>query len=72
MIKLDLSTEEMKDLTHEEIEIAKARKLELLILPYLRRNINFFYAGGNLPNKSKAYHDKMNKGYLEQAILERQ
>ena len=53
MIKLDLSTEEMKDLTHEEIEIAKARKLELLILPYLRR-------------------DKMNKGDLEQAILERQ
>lgn len=71
MINLELSDKEKENLTNEEIEIAKARKLELLILPYLKRNINFFYAGGDLPNKAKAYNDKMDKNILEQEIEKR-
>ena len=52
MINLRLNNEESKNLSEEEIEIAMARKLEILILPYLRRNINFFYAGGDLKGKA--------------------
>lgn len=66
MINLELSTREKENLTDEEI--AKARKLELLILPYLKRNINFFYAGGNIPNKAKAYNTKMDDTILEEKI----
>lgn len=68
MIDLELSQEEMKNLTEEEIEIAKARKLELLVLPFLRRNMQFFYAGGNLQGKAKAYRTAMDKEELEQTI----
>ena len=68
MIKLDLSAEESKLLTNDEIEITKARKLEFLILPHLRRNINFFYAGANIPKKAKAYSQPVNEKELTDAI----
>ena len=68
MINLDLSTKEKSKLTQDEIELAKARKLELLILPHLRRNIDFFYRAGDIPNKSKAYHKKLNREELERNI----
>lgn len=71
MINLELSAKEKDKLTNEEMEIAKARKLELLILPHLRRNINFFYAGGNIPNKARAYNEEMNREILEETIKER-
>ena len=68
MIKLELTPNEAKGLTNEELEIAKARKLELLILPHLRRNINFFYAGANIPKKAKAYHQPLDKNVLENSL----
>ena len=37
----DLVNVECYNLTKDETEIAMARKLEFLILPHLRRNINF-------------------------------
>ena len=58
MIKLELSDEEKKGLTEDECEIAMARKLEILLIPYLRRNIDFFYAGANIPkNKMHIIND---------------
>lgn len=68
MIKLDLSTKESRNLTNDELEIAKARKLEFLILPHLRRNINFFYAGANIPKKSEAYNRPIKETELSEAI----
>ena len=68
MIKLDLSKKEMENLTQDEIELAKARKLEILILPYLKRNIKFFYAGGNLTQKREAYRTELNKKELEERM----
>ena len=41
MINIKLTEKEKQGLTEEEIEIAMARKLEILILPHLRRNIKF-------------------------------
>ncbi len=71
MIKLNLNENEIKNLTEDEIEIAKARKLEILILPILRRNLDFFYAGGNLKGKANAYRQPLDKNALEQAIRNR-
>lgn len=68
MIDLKLSADEIKGLTEDEIEIAKARKLEILIMPFLRRNMQFFYAGGNLQGKAKAYRESMDEQILEQTI----
>ena len=68
MINLELSEKEMQNLTKEQIEIAKARKLEILILPILKRNIQFFYAGGNLQGKAKAYRNPLDKKAVEHAI----
>lgn len=69
MIKLTLSKKESENLTKDEIEIAKARKLEILILPFLRRNMQFFYAGGDLPGKAKAYNQPINEKELEETLL---
>ncbi len=71
MIDLRLSEKEMKNLTEEEIEIAKARKLEILILPLLRRHMQFFYAGGNLQGKAKAYREPIDEQELEQTMHNR-
>lgn len=71
MINLRLNNEESKQLSEEEIEIAMARKLEILILPYLRRNIKFFYAGGNLKGKAKAYRKELKQTELEKMIKEK-
>lgn len=71
MINLKLSEKEKFGLREEEIEIAKARKLEILILPLLRRNMQFFYAGGDLQGKSKAYSQPINERDLKQAINNR-
>lgn len=68
MINLELNDNEKAGLNEEQQEIAKARKLEILILPFLRRNINFFYAGGNLKGKAKAYREKINKNKFEEII----
>lgn len=68
MIKIELSDKEKEGLTQEKMEIAMARKLELLILPHLRRNINFFYAGANIPKKAKAYHDELNKEQVDDVM----
>jgi hypothetical protein len=68
MIKLDLSTKECYNLTKDETEIAMARKLEFLILPHLRRNINFFYAGANIPKKSEAYNQPISENELTRAV----
>lgn len=70
MISLELNSKERENLRKEEFEIAMARKLEILILPYLRRNLHFFYAGGNLKGKAKAYKMKQNKVDLERIINE--
>jgi hypothetical protein len=56
-------------LTNDELEIAMARKLEFLILPHLRRNINFFYAGANIPKKSEAYNQPIKESELSQTKL---
>lgn len=68
MINIELTDKEKQGLTQEEIEIAKARKLELLILPILRRNINFFYAGANIPKKANAYNAPLNLVKVESAL----
>lgn len=68
MIKLNLNEKEKENLTEDEIELAMARKLEILILPILRRNMDFFYAGGNLKGKANAYKNPMNKTKIEQAL----
>lgn len=68
MISLELSDKEKENLTYDEIEVAKARKLELLILPHLKRNINFFYAGANIPKKYEAYNTQMDTQVLEENI----
>ena len=70
MIDLKLSEEEKKNLTEDEIEIAMARKLEILILPMLRRNIDFFYAGWNLKGKANAYKNPMDKEAFEKTLKE--
>lgn len=69
MIKIELSDKEMNGLTQEEKEIALARKLEMLILPHLRRNINFFYAGANFPKKASAYHNAVTEEQIQESIL---
>ena len=68
MIKVELTEKEKEGLTEDEMELAIARKLELMILPHIKRNINFFYAGANIPKKSRAYKQKVNEDELEQAI----
>lgn len=68
MINLELTEKEKQGLTEEEIEIAMARKLEILILPHLRRNIKFFYAGGDLKGKAQAYREIQNEEDLENAL----
>lgn len=68
MIKLNLNEKEKENLTEDEIELAMARKLEILILPILRRNMDFFYAGGNLKGKANAYRNPTNKTKIEQAL----
>lgn len=68
MIKVELEEKEKEGLTEEEIELAIARKLELMVLPHIKRNINFFYAGANIPKKSRAYNQRVNEEDLEQAI----
>lgn len=68
MIKIELSDKEKEGLNQDEIEIAIARKLEILILPHLRRNINFFYAGANFPKKAKAYHNVVTKEQIQDTI----
>ena len=59
MIKIELSDKERNGLSQDEIELAIARKIEVLMLPHLRRNINFFYAGANFPKKAQAYHNEL-------------
>lgn len=71
MIKIELSDKEKNGLTQDEREIAIARKLEILILPYLRRNINFFYAGANFPKKAKAYHNEVTEEQIQDTISKR-
>ena len=68
MINIKLTEKEKQGLTEEEIEIAMARKLEILILPHLRRNIKFFYAGGDLKGKAQAYREIQNEEDLENAL----
>lgn len=68
VIKIELSDKEKEGLNQDEIEIAIARKLEILILPHLRRNIDFFYAGGNFPKKAKAYHNEVSKQKIKDSI----
>lgn len=65
MINLSLTQNEQKNLSKDEIEIAMARKLEILMLPHLRRHISFFYAGGNLKGKAQAYREVMDKKKIE-------
>ncbi len=71
MIRVELSEKEKKGLTDDEQELAIARKLEVEMLPLLRRNINFFYAGANIPKKAKAYNQPMNSEELERTISEK-
>lgn len=67
-MEIDLNEKEKQNLTEDEQEIARARKLELLILPILRRNMKFFYAGGNLQDKAKAYREQIDINEIEQAL----
>lgn len=71
MIKLDLNEKEKRNLTEDEVEVAKARKLEVLILPILRRNMEFFYAGGNLKGKASAYRKPTSKDEIEQVLRDK-
>lgn len=71
MINLSLTQNEQKNLSKDEIEIAMARKLEILMLPHLRRHISFFYAGGNLKGKAKAYREVMDKQKVEDIISQK-
>lgn len=68
MINFNLTTEERAGLTVDEQEIAMARKLEMMILPHLRRNMKFFYAGGNLKGKADAYRTSMDENELQNAM----
>ena len=68
MINFNLTTEERAGLTVDEQEIAMARKLEMMILPHLRRNMKFFYAGGNLKGKADAYRASMDENELQNAM----
>lgn len=68
MIKIELTEKEKQELTEDEIELAIARKLEIMILPHIRRNMQFFYAGGDLKGKANAYREKYNVEQLEEAI----
>lgn len=68
MINLQLNNKESKNLSEDEIEVAMARKLEVLLLPILRRNIEFFYAGGNLQRKANAYGRQLEGEKIEEAI----
>lgn len=68
MINFSLTTEERAGLTVDEQEIAMARKLEIMILPHLRRNMKFFYAGGNLKEKADAYRTAMDEQELQNAM----
>lgn len=67
-IKIELTKEECKGLENDEIELAIARKLELLIIPHIRRNLDFFYGGANIPKKSRAYHHNISGEELEKAL----
>ncbi len=71
MIDLKLTKTEMQGLTEDEKEIAMARKLEILILPILRRNMDFFYAGGNLKGKASAYRTPNDKKDLIETLKQR-
>lgn len=71
MIKVELSEKEKQGLNEEEQELAIARKLEVEMLPLLRRNINFFYAGANIPKKAQAYNQPMNEEEIKRAISEK-
>lgn len=68
MIDLKLSKDERKNLSEDEIEIAMARKLEILILPIVRRNLKFFYAGGDLKGKAKAYRENLAKDEIQKVL----
>lgn len=68
MIDLKLTAKEKEGLTEDEIELAMARKLEAMLLPHLRRDIAFFYAGGNLKGKSRAYNAEITKEEIEDLI----
>ena len=68
MIELKLTDKEKQGLTEDEIELAMARKLEIMILPHLRRDARFFYAGGNLKGKAAAYRANQKTEELENAI----
>lgn len=68
MIDLRLTVQEKEGLTEDEIELAMARKFEAMLLPHLRRDIAFFYAGGNLKGKSKAYNAEITKEEIEDLI----
>ena len=68
MIKIELSENERQELTNDEIEIAIARKLEIILLPILRRNINFFYAGANIPKKAEAYEKEVTIEDIEERL----
>lgn len=72
MIRLELKDEEKTGLTEDEKEVAMARKLEMLIIPYLRRNIEFFYAGGNLKGKALAYNTALPQEKIENSINAKQ
>lgn len=68
MINFRLTNNERNGLSADEQELAMARKLELMILPHLRRNMNFFYAGGNLKGKAEAYRTAMDENELQNAM----
>ena len=69
MIDIRLTKNEEENLKNKEnIEIAMARKLEIMLLPYFRRHIRFFYAGGNLKGKARAYRKKCDENEVENII----
>lgn len=68
MVKIELSDKEKEGLSQDEIELAIARKLEILMLPHLRRNINFFYAGANFPKKAQAYHNELSQEEVDDVM----
>ena len=68
MINLKLTANEKEGLTEDEIELAMARKLETMLLPHLRRDITFFYAGGNLKGKSGAYNAQHTREDIEKLL----
>ena len=68
MIKLNLTAKEKDGLNSDEQEIALARKLEIMILPHLRRNMKFFYAGGDLKGKAQAYRTAIDVNELQNVM----